>query len=70
MCVNGAAPPAAPQGRVFAWIDRMLSAQPATARLADWGPPKEAVARSALTNLLQVGAAPCCGAANMYYVIE
>lgn len=42
-----------PQGRVFAWIDRMLSAQPATARLADWGPPKEAVARSALTNLLQ-----------------
>ncbi|KAL4434374.1 hypothetical protein ABPG75_000815 [Micractinium tetrahymenae] len=42
-----------PQGRVFAWIDRMLSAQPASARLADWGPPKDAVARSALTNLLQ-----------------
>ncbi|KAL4428595.1 hypothetical protein ABPG77_008907 [Micractinium sp. CCAP 211/92] len=42
-----------PQGRVFAWIDRMLSAQPVPARLADWGPPKDVVARSALTNLLQ-----------------
>lgn len=49
------------QGRVFAWIDRMLSAQPVPARLADWGPPKEAVARSALTNLLQARrlASPC-----------
>lgn len=45
------------QGRVFAWIDRMLAAQPSAARLADWGPPKAVVARSALTNLLQVGAA-------------
>ncbi|PSC67904.1 furry homolog-like [Micractinium conductrix] len=42
-----------PQGRVFAWVDRMLSAQPTTARLEDWGAPKDAVARSALTNLLQ-----------------
>lgn len=42
------------QGRVFAWIDRMLAAQPSAARLADWGPPKGVVARSALTNLLQV----------------
>lgn len=33
----------------------MLAAQPAAARLADWGPPKAVVARSALTNLLQVG---------------
>lgn len=35
----------------------MLAAQPSAARLADWGPPKAVVARSALTNLLQVGAA-------------
>ncbi len=40
---------------MFAWIDRMLAAQPSAARLADWGPPKVVVARSALTNLLQVG---------------
>jgi hypothetical protein len=33
----------------------MLSAQPAAARLSDWGPPKEVVARAALTNFLQVG---------------
>jgi hypothetical protein len=31
----------------------MLSAPAPAARLADWGPPKDAVARSALTNLLQ-----------------
>lgn len=41
------------QGRVFAWIDRMLSAPAPSAHLADWGPPKDAVGRSALTNLLQ-----------------
>ncbi len=46
------------QGRVFAWIDRMLSSQPVASPAAaanEWGgPPKAAVARSALTNLLQV----------------
>lgn len=42
------------QGRVFAWIDRMLAAQPSAARPVEWAPPKAAVARSALTNLLQV----------------
>lgn len=48
-------PPPSPrlQSRVFAWVDRMLSAPAASARLADWGPPKAAVARSALTLLLQ-----------------
>lgn len=55
-CENKKRGPLCPhlQGRVFAWIDRMLSAQPVPARLADWGPPKDVVARSALTNLLQV----------------
>ncbi|KAI3439023.1 hypothetical protein D9Q98_001435 [Chlorella vulgaris] len=42
-----------PQGRVFAWIDRMLSAPHMAARPGDWGPPKGTVARSALTNMLQ-----------------
>ena len=46
-------PPLRLQGRVFAWIDRMLSAPAPAARLADWGPPKDAVGRGALTNLLQ-----------------
>lgn len=41
------------QGRVFAWIDRMLSAPHMAARPGDWGPPKGTVARSALTNMLQ-----------------
>ena len=44
-----------PQGRVFAWIDRMLSVrqQQAASRLAGWGPPKASVARTALRNVLQ-----------------
>ena len=42
----------------------MLSAQPTTARLEDWGAPKDAVARSALTNLLQVRRA-CAGCAGV-----
>ena len=46
-----------PQGRVFSWIDRMLSVrqqQQAASRLAAWGPSKAAVARTALRSVLQV----------------
>ena len=41
---------------MFAWIDRMLSAPSASLRLADWGPPKDAVARAALANMLHSNA--------------
>lgn len=34
----------------------MLAVPAASARLADWGPPKPAVAASALTNLLRCNA--------------
>lgn len=41
------------QGRGFAWIERMLTASSTSVTShAQWGPSKDAVARSALKNLL------------------
>lgn len=42
-----------PTGKVFAWIDRLLTSEPSQSRFAIMGPSKDDVARLALGNLLR-----------------